>query len=805
VTGPSLIGFDTETNLIGVGAIIPRLVCATFDHAPWGQVSPTEAVTDTWAAWCIPNSDPQLVTELDRMFSDVQSRSARLIIQEAAFDLTVLLRYATEVQAGSQVGNRSEAECLYGRIWDVLDQGMDDELAGGAPTVHDTIIREKLYNLSTFGAIDQYRGRDLRYSLADLVGIHFSHDIKGSKVSLGADGRILDHAGVDITGTAKAGAAWRLRYKELDGIPLERWPHEAIQYAIDDATWARKVFVSQEQARMPRYYGSMNSESLQVASATALRLMGAIGFPVDQQQVERVKGRIAEVTAKVDLSLKFNGVVRADDTVCKKVIQDRVLSAWAIKGEYPQMTVGSDKNPPQICTADEVLDILAGVDPVIDMYRERQGLAKIATAFIPSLAGGHIWSDYDVLKETGRVSSRGGDGGRGRAPLYPSMNIQQIPKSHGVRECFLPPTSDPILPLEPSQAPPGWVLMSCDYNSMELCSVAQVTYTLLGFSVHREKINLGYDLHSFLGSAIAMRTDPALVSHTTVHEDAYKEFQAKRKRKVADPKEGEPEDITAAREAKKVAGLYRNFAKPTGLGYPGGLGPETMRTMAKAVYSLDISSEQSKVFRDLWHTTYPEMRQFFNWVNKQSDANDPAAYVYETSGFNRFRAGATYCATANGKAMQSLGADGAKRAAFYAAKAALGGVGKESPYWLLKGCLPAAFIHDEILLSSPDDDLLTERALLVSQLMVEAMQISMPDVIITVEPALMRRWTKKAEPEWTREPGRGARVEAAICRAYGGQPPQAWIDELFRLLGPSYDPERRLIPYDDVHALDVLK
>jgi len=793
---PSVIWFDTETHLISAEQIIPRLVCATFDMAPWNEVTPSTSILDTRNSWIIPNSDPTLVDQLIGMLQSVKERAAHLVIQEASFDLTVMLRFARDVSVGLQLGNRSSGEVLYGLIWELLEQSMEGEHAGEIPFVHDTIIREKLLNLSTIGAIDEAGGWTIGYALNELVKQKFGVDIDKGKVSTDASGRIYNAAGTDITGTAAAGAAWRLRYSELDGTPLAQWPQEAIQYAIDDATWARKIFVVQEQTRTPRGYRSMNSESLQVYTATALRIISSIGFPIDQQQVDRVNDRIEAVINTVESNLKINGIVRADGSVNQSVLHPRIEAAWAIKQQFPTRTPSG-----QISASDETLEALEGVDPILDMYRDRVGLSKIKTAFMPNLTSGRVWSNYDILKETGRVSSYGNSDRNRRRPLYPAVNIQQIPRKDGVRECFLPPVGEPILPC---QQPPPWVACSMDYNALELCSVGQVTYSLFGHSVHREKINAGYDLHSYLGSGMAMILAPEVVDNSSDHELAYQALRRYAKAKL--PDDQDVSDMAElVRKMRKMAGLWRNFSKPVGLGYPGGLGPPTLVTFAKATYGVEMTEQQGMAFRDIWHRIYPEMKQFFAWVNRQDDNQRANAgmYVYETQGFNRFRAGATYCATANGKSMQSLSSDGAKRAVAWMARAAFGGLSKSSPYFLLNGCLPAAFIHDEIIMSSPDDVLLTERCLLGSSLMVAAMKQSMPDVRITVEPACMRRWTKAAEPEYIDSPGREAQIEAAIAYLYGGTPPTEWIEQFYQAMGPGYNPNRRLVPWDDLHKLKL--
>lgn len=769
---PALAGLDTETHLIGADDIVPRLVCATFDVAPWGS-------TEAGDAWLVPNADPELVEQLSVAFKQVIEDRSRLIIHSASFDLTVIMRFAWEVQQGTQPGNRSEGEVLYGRIWEALELGMERELAGGDPSVHCTIIREKLNNLSTVGTIDTLYGRDVRYGLADIVKRRLGVDFTDKKVQAGQGGRIFDHEGRDITGTAQAGASWRLRYSELDGVPYAQWPEEAKAYAIEDATWARLVFVDQEQQRSRYFKGSMNSESLQVYADTALRLYTSNPFHVDKEQVDRVRARLEAIVGKHDLTLKLNGIVRPNNTVNTAVLKQRVQEAWQRIGQIPHQTDGGE-----VSCAAEVLDLLAGQDPILDQYAERQSFVKVLTAFLPNLDGGRIWSNYDILKETGRVSSYGSSDRSSKKPLFPAENVQQIPRADGVREAHLPP--------------PGFLLVSNDYSALELCSIAQVTYTLFGYSIHRERINAGYDLHSFLGCALARILAPECVDHQHEIEAAYKALIKNRKLKIPDD-DASPE-AEALRVLKKAVGRWRDTAKPVGLGFPGGLGADTMVTFARVTYGVDMTAEQAKQFKDLWLSIYPEMKDAFRWVNQQEDP-ETGCTVYETQGFRRYRAGATYCATANGKFMQSLSADGAKRSVCWLARACYGGLPKVSPWALLTGCRPQAFIHDENLLAVPDDELATERAIMAARLMVRAMEVSMPDVRIAVEPAAMRRWTKKAEAEWQDDPAREERVEQAIRSFLGTEPTTAWVDEFMDIMGPDYRPSRRLVPWDDKHKL----
>lgn len=790
MSGIDLIGMDSETHLIAAGDIIPRMVCATFDFLNEGQLSLQGEVPGAGHAWGRSNGDPEALTDLLEAWQRAYNRSAHLVFHEAPFDICVYMRYCQDVAMGAQRGDAAKARELYMLMWEVLDQSMADELAGGRPLVHCTILREKLYNLSTHGGIDNYRGRDLTYNLHAVVLNHFGVDISGTKVSTDQHGRVFNAAGRDITGTPAAAASWRLRYNTLDGVPFVQFPPEAAAYAIEDATWARMLAVKQERLRQPRGHGSMNSESLQVYAGVALRLFSAPGFRVDNQRVQALAARIDEVYARCDGTLRLNGILRPDGSVNKSVLKDRVKKAWATIDRMPMLTaIAKD-----IACGDEVLVELDGIDPILDIYTERVEFSKLRDAFLPNLMGERVWSNYDTLKETGRVSSYGNSDKAKRKPLYPAVNIQQIPRGDDkkgifVRECFLPPVE-------------GHIFVSCDYSALELCSVAQVTYTLLGASVHRDKNLLGYDLHSFLGAGMASILAPHLVDFQSNRDEAYKAFLANRKADKPYQDSDMSPEAEAARKVAKDVKHYRNFAKPTGLGYPGGLGPNTFVTFAKTTYHVTVSPEQATTFRELWRTVYPEMPQFFKWLGTQTDAGNMDSeggdtYWYETQGFNRMRAGAGFCAAANGKSMQSLSADGAKRGAIcWVARACYGGLPPENPFSLLQGCLPCAFIHDEDIVSIPDDDLATERALLVAQLMVVGQQVSMPDVKIAVEPAAMRKWTKSAEPEWIKDEARAERVRSLVIERGG---PQLY-EALGQALGTTWKPHMRLLCWDDVHT-----
>lgn len=211
------------------------------------------------------------------------------------------------------------------------------------------------------------------------------------------------------------------------------------------------------------------------------------------------------------------------------------------------------------------------------------------------------------------------------------------------------------------------------------------------------------------------------------------------------------------------------------------------------------------MLKDIWLATYPEAKPYFKWVTREcvdpnnvlrfkieaevaeddddeddaptsedgddgaeSDEQEEAGVSSETAycyhgpmGF--YRAGTTYCAAANGAALQTPTAFGAKLAHMRIARACtdptLGSI--------LYGCPVPQFIHDEVFATIPDDGQAHERAHEIARLMVDSMQRFFPDVVIRAEPALMRVWTKAAEAVW----GEDGRLK--VWEPPAEKPPQA--------------------------------
>jgi hypothetical protein len=278
-----------------------------------------------------------------------------------------------------------------------------------------------------------------------------------------------------------------------------------------------------------------------------------------------------------------------------------------------------------------------------------------------------------------------------------------------------------------------------------------------------------------------MLVDPQMVDEWRTDPDAaYQAFEAHRFDRLNDVDKNSPEGQRRA-QLKKRAKERRNLAKPIGLGYPGGLGVKTMPVFAKTVYGVVITEAQSEQLREIWFETYPEMRRYFSWVKKQKDPKSNLGnYFYETPGLLRFRSNCPYCATANGMAMQSLSADGAKRSVCWLGRACASGLRDDNPFRILDACKPLTFIHDENLIGVPNDALATARIAALQRLMILAMNVHMPDVPIRTEGALMTHWSKGAEETWIYDPDTYARAQQLSLEQYG--------EDLVSVFQPSQGP-----------------
>jgi hypothetical protein len=153
--------------------------------------------------------------------------------------------------------------------------------------IHDIGIRDTLYNLGTQGLFSEDDGeqkaKQLQFSLAEIVKRRFRVDLSEDKAKTKT--KILADGSESVTMTGSA-TAWRLRYSELDGVPLDHWPPEAKRYAQDDAVWTMKTHKDQDAGP------TIVNADMQTLSAFWLYLMGLYGVRTDPEYVAKLSTKL---------------------------------------------------------------------------------------------------------------------------------------------------------------------------------------------------------------------------------------------------------------------------------------------------------------------------------------------------------------------------------------------------------------------------------------------------------------------------------------------------------------------------------
>lgn len=520
---------------------------------------------------------------------------------------------------------------------------------------------------------------------------------------------------------------WRLRFGELDGIPVEQWPAEPRDYAIEDAQDTLEVFLAQrtddnsERAFTPDASTDdlAINELEQLRADWALHLMSIWGLRSDAKAVDELEARVKREWKALQEKMLAEGLFRleqfsAEDkrknrepdgtvevAVRKKkevrpakyvknteAIQARVQAAYEAQGRKPPMTAGGEKRPPSVkCDADALEQ---SGDPLLMELGETGPIGTILRTFIPTLRLGTsvpINTRFQVLLETGRISSA--------AP-----NLNNLPREGGVRECLGP-------------RPDRW-LVSVDYDCAELRSHAQVNYWLFGYAKAHEFFNL------------EPSGDPHLELAASILGISSEEAKAL---KVAGDK-----TFKNARQA----------SKPINFGYPGGLGAQKMADSARKSYGVIMSVDEARKYKDQWLTRWPEMRDYLAFITKTCGLGGARIEqlrppVNGKHPPHRRRGDVGYTDGANGF-FQGLTADGAKHALWLVAKECY--TDESSP---LFGSRPVGFLYDEIICEVPVEKA-HEAAHRLRDVMVAGMREWLPDIPVTASPALMTVWRKGAEP-----------------------------------------------------------
>lgn len=657
-----IVAFDSETYRILPGLLAPPPVCWSF-ATDGGKVELLGAADGAWLLYDLLRTD------------------AVLVGHHVAYDFAVLCAYRPEY---TPLVFRAYAD---GRI-------------------RDTKIRQQLLDIEA----GLRKSSGVVFTLRRGQWVRQDVSLAGSAAIPGSLGLVHYHLGKDRSADKTDAASWRVRYHELDGVPLHEWPRKPVDYALADAVDTLAVY----RAQGPDV---LVNEVEQVRKAFDLQLISTHGMRSEAEYVDALERDVLRQQAELRTRLLAEGLMKIDRASAEHrregkvdfwapipsgrnagksaawrftkdaaAVQARVVAAYAkIDEPVPYTDPTARHSSGQVKTDSDTLE--QSGDDLLEEMGEKGPLNTISNVFLPTLRLGTkvpINTGYNPLLETGRISS-----------FRPNLN--NIPRGGGVRECFVPR--------------PGRLFCSTDLDCAELRSHAQVNLWRFGHSAMADFFRA------------SPRGDPHLELAADILSITYAE--ANRRRKAGDA------------EVKGV----RQMAKAINFGLPGGMGLKRLIETARKQYGVILSEARARELKRKWLARWPEMRLYFEYWSTRTANGETWTMQLRPPGVgtpHRIRGAVGYCDGCNGD-FQALTADAAAEALHLIMEECY--VVRDSP---LFGSRVVGFFYDEVLSEVPVERA-HEAAFRQAELMVQGVMRWTPDVPATCTPALCERWYKGAE------------------------------------------------------------
>lgn len=496
---------------------------------------------------------------------------------------------------------------------------------------------------------------------------------------------------------------WQLRFGELDGIPVPWWPQGdeknpgPAAYVLGDIRKTKVIFESQEEEVQPE---GIPGETLEVKADFALNIMRIWGVRTDLEAVKKFEAELRKdyekqvkialgLDDKIKIPYPLMRVTRKGASKTMAAIRRRIEEHYdqhgmaisytakgAIQTDREQLLNRRNKNVPQ--------------DPGLKAVAEVGRLGKLLNTYVKILhRGTHkpITPGWNTPLDSFRTSCA-------------DPNLQNGPRASAFRPCFVPRQ--------------GWVFVFCDYDTIEMRTLAQTCLDLGFESELAVALNADKDVHVDL-AADMLGID---------YDEAIKRYEAE------DP-------------MLFGANSSRQYSKIGNYGLGGGMGPDAFRDYARG-YDIDLTHDQCLEIHQGFRRKWSEMPQYFAHCSAlcESDGGEVEFLVHPRTGLVRGQV--RYTATCN-HFFQHLAAIGAKSALWAVVKETI--AVPESP---LYGCRAWLFNHDEIGLEVPYYWWGVKRSHAavkrLQEVMIAEMKVWVPDIKIGASPVMVRRWYKGAKP-----------------------------------------------------------
>lgn len=538
----------------------------------------------------------------------------------------------------------------------------------------------------------------------------------------------LDALSLAYCGEGVAGKAgediWRLRYSELDETPIKDWPEAAVSYASEDPIYADRLYRAMRASlggnRLP-------SEDRNNRASWALSLAESWGVRTDPVYVAALTALITDNIAEAEAAVRSTaGWLKPNGSKDMAKLTARITEAYAEAGRKPPKTASG-----KVSTSRDTLLEAAelGTAPDLEAWAKVGSDKTDANTFLPVLQRGTglpLHARYFVSVESGRISCRDPNltnvpkrsislpdkpSNKQLAAFVAQLKAEGKPLKIGVRHCY--------------QARPGFVLSACDYNTAELRAFAQIALSWFGYSRMAEVL---------IAEAAAKAAGlPAPDLHTV--------FAAQ----ILNVSEAEALAMKAANHPDFDPS--RAVAKATNFGRLGGMGDRRFAaTAAKDGVDLTIGGKLGTDPVDvagrlgrMWKSTFPEVKPYHDRISRfiRESGGDVFRAVSYADGLIRGNVG--FCDGCN-HYFQNFVAQWTLDASYLIQREAYT---DESSG--LYGSRLVIVPHDETILEVPEHKA-PEAAARQAAIMVAVAQAACPQVPISAEVALMRRWYKSAKP-----------------------------------------------------------
>lgn len=383
----------------------------------------------------------------------------------------------------------------------------------------------------------------------------------------------------------------RTTFDQFLNMPYEKMTIEHVGYASLDVVYTYNLYCKLLAMIKPHdKYGTLLSAHIQVKGDLALDQIYKNGIGVDLTAKDKLAQEFETEISHIDERLAQWGIVKG-----KKGSQEqyeRAVLRLGIADKLPRTETG------KISSKAGDLEPFTYI-PFVSDYVNMGTYSKLQS-FLVNLKDDVIHPTYTTILNTGRTATQSGHNG---------ISVQQLPRSGGIRELFVPKSKDKVF-------------LDVDYSAIELAGLSQVLLSLYGESKMADAINDDKDLHYITAASI------------------YKK----------------PESEVSKDE--------RQFAKIANFGYPANMAPATFVDYCKA-YSVSLTEDEAANIKNAWLDTYPEMVKYFSSPNGKEDGkNEWNKNTYEHYTLTgRKRARCTYTAYLN-TGFQGLCADGLKLALY---------------------------------------------------------------------------------------------------------------------------------------------